>query len=136
MNKLIIEVADDNCDNWRVLESIEFEGPKPPSIKAILKKHGIKGDPFWEHYGDYTYEDGELDCHCRYCILDKDGNQYDGMDFDLVYDSDPVLYDDNNELDLWEMKLVLHNSYDISKEILDKMSEEEVIDLFYKKCNN
>ena len=83
MNKLIIEVAEDNHGPWRVLESVEFEGSVPPNVADILKKHGIKGNPYWEHYGNYPYDDCELEVSCRYCIIDTNGKQWDGMDFCL-----------------------------------------------------
>lgn len=98
MNKLIIEVAEDNCGPWRVLESVEFEGSVPPNVADILKNHDIKGNPYWEHYGDYTYDDCELDCSCRYYIIDANGKQWDGMDFCCKDDHDPDFYEDYDEI--------------------------------------
>ena len=98
MNKLIIEIAEDNCGPWKVLESIEFEGSVPPNVADILKNHDIKGNPYWEHYGDYTYDDCELEVSCRYCIIDANGKQWDGMDFCCKDDHDPDFYEDYDEI--------------------------------------
>lgn len=43
MNKLIIEVAEDSCGPWKVLESVEFERSMPPNMADILKNIVSKG---------------------------------------------------------------------------------------------
>ena len=134
MNKLIIEVAEDSYGPWRVLESVEFEGPVPPDVADIIKKHGIKGNPYWEHYGNYTYDDCELEVSCRYCIIDANGKQWDGMDFCYKDDHNSDFYEDYGEiLCLQNMKEYLRVFYGISKETLNKMSEEEIMDLYEEK---